>query len=348
MPVFKNDPFPGVDYSAYQSWQKFTTPDGQTYYVVPGNEGYIFDPVASAATGRKVFRRNPKKDFDAEAEKKRQNDELLAQQKYNQSLAGQAVPVALSTGGLIAASQFMPGASGTNALVQAMTEGASGAGMSAGAGATTAADAALSGAGDTSISNFAGSATPYLGAAGTALGAYNAYEGIKKHNPIQAGLGGAGAGLGINAMGYALGPWGWAAMAGIPIAASLLGGGGIPGFSHKSTKEIEADRWAGTGANPDIVNAMAGGHDYFAGTGGEKSRDEKFLTPDAIRVNPDNYHAAPDWDQWSKAQQDEFLSTLLNEGKVREKKGGIYYDDARAAELAAQIRAKGQPQTGGR
>lgn len=124
------------------------------------------------------------------------------------------------------------------------------------------------------------------------------------------------------------------------VGAAIGGGLGAiaGGLQKKSTKEIQADRWSATGKtdpNP--------GRDYFAGTGGEQSRDEKFLTPDAIRNNPDNYNNIPNWDSWSKEKQDKFLSTMLAEGKVTERKGGIYYDDARAAQLAAEIGA--QPDT---
>lgn len=341
MARFDKDPFPGTDYSAYQSWEKVTTPDGETYYVVPGHSGYVLDITASNATGRKVFRKNPSNALKQQEQEKANQDKLIAQQQFNQSPAGQLIPVAASTGGLIAASQFMPGASAGSDVVKALADaGALGATQgTGGAGISTPqiVSATSIPTEPTSISNFAGSATPYLGAAGAGLGAYQAYQGIKGGNPVQAGLGGLGAGLGINAMGYALGPWGWAAMAGAPVVASLLGG---DVFGGKSTKEIQADRWKNTNANPEIVAAMAGGHDYFAGTGGEKSRDERFLTPDAIRNNPDNYNNIPDWEKWSKSQQDQFLSTMLNEGKVQEKKGGIYYDDDRAKELADEIRNK--------
>lgn len=84
---------------------------------------------------------------------------------------------------------------------------------------------------ETSISNFAGAATPYLGAAGAAYGAYNAFEGVRKKDPLQAGLGGAGVGLGLNAMGYALGPYGWAAMLAAPAAGALI------------NKWTDKDRW---------------------------------------------------------------------------------------------------------
>lgn len=148
---------------------------------------------------------------------------------------------------------------------------------------------------------------------------------------LQGGLGGGGLG--------------YTAAELIAPGSGLLGAGigGVLGLgagllNKKSTKEIQADRWKAAGvADPNP------GRDYFAGTGGEQSRDESFLTPDAIRSNPDNYNNVPNWDSWSKEKQDKFLSTLLAEKKVTERKGGIYYDDARAQQLAAEIGA--QPDT---
>lgn len=89
------------------------------------------------------------------------------------------------------------------------------------------------------LSNALGSATPYLGAAGAALGAYGAFQGIKNKNPLGAALGGGGIGLGLNAMGYALGPVGWAAALGAPALLAL----GNKFFDQKSTKEYQQERW---------------------------------------------------------------------------------------------------------
>lgn len=174
-----------------------------------------------------------------------------------------------------------------------------------------------------------------LGAVGTAYGGYQALQGIKKKNPLQAGMGGVGAGLGLNAMGLALGPMGWAAIAGAPVAAALAN----KVLDKKSTKQIQSDRWKAVGMED------RGPRDFFAGTGGEKSRDESFLTADAIRENPDNYRAAEDFGRWSRAQQDKFLNTLLKEKAVDERQGGIYLNDERAKQLADQIRAEGPGQT---
>jgi hypothetical protein len=123
----------------------------------------------------------------------------------------------------------------------------------------------------------------------------------------------------------------------IGAGVGALAGGASHILNRPTTKEIEADRWSSLGLS-DIGNARKG-QDYFAGTGGEKNRDERFLTADAIRVNPDNYNNIPDWNRWNRGQQDVFLNEMLRQGKVREKKGGIYYDDDYAQNLAGQIRS---------
>ena len=160
-----------------------------------------------------------------------------------------------------------------------------------------------------------------------AVGAYDLFA--NKRKGARGALQGATSGA---AMGSYFGPMGAAIGGGVGLGAGLLGGA----LNRKSTKEIEADRWKSIGRE-DLGNARKG-QDYFAGTGGEKSRDERFLTPDAIRVNPDNYNNISDWDNWSRANQDAFLKEMLAQGKVREKKGGIYYDDDYAKQLAGQIR----------
>jgi hypothetical protein len=84
---------------------------------------------------------------------------------------------------------------------------------------------------ETTLSNFAGAATPVLGALGTAAGAYGAYESIKNKDPLGAGLSGAGAGLGLNALGLALGPAGWAAMIAAPVLGAI------------ANKHLDKQRW---------------------------------------------------------------------------------------------------------
>jgi hypothetical protein len=94
---------------------------------------------------------------------------------------------------------------------------------------------------ETTISNFAGSATPYLGAAGTAYGLYNVAKGMQqggnRAGTIQGGLGGLGAGLGLAMMG--LGPAGWLAAGGLAAGAGLPHVSKYLGMQHESTKDYK-------------------------------------------------------------------------------------------------------------
>lgn len=114
MAVFKNDPFPGTNYGQYLNWEKVTTPQGQTLYVVPGFPAYVYDPVASNASGRKVFRANPSQAIQQQQEQQDQQNKIIKQQQYNQSPAGQLTPVIAGTAGTIGAAyainQFGKGA----------------------------------------------------------------------------------------------------------------------------------------------------------------------------------------------------------------------------------------------
>lgn len=126
----------------------------------------------------------------------------------------------------------------------------------------------------TDITNFAGSATPYLGAAGTAIGAYNAYKGIEGKNPMRAGLGGAGAALGLNAMGYALGPYGWAAMVAAPAVGALV------------NKMGDKDRWKTEGKRLDDLRKRGINVPQMEGDSlsGGRSRDQLVAIEEAKKA----------------------------------------------------------------
>lgn len=167
---------------------------------------------------------------------------------------------------------------------------------------------------------------------GGGAGLYGAYD-LATHD--RGPLGGAAEGA---ASGALIGTY---VVPGIGTGVGAAVGGGlglVKGLMEKpSTKEIQSGRFKAAGVADPYGKA---GHDFFAGTGGETSRDERFLTPEAIAVNPDNYNAAADFDTWSPEMKTKFLSGMLSAGKVQEKKGGIYYDDAYAKTLADQIRAE--------
>jgi len=147
--IFQNDPFPGTDYTQYASWPKVTTPDGRTFYEVPNYPGYVFDPVASNASGRKVFHANPKLSIEKEQEKEAILKQAAEQQNFNSSLPGQLIPVAAGTAGTIAAAEALrPGPSLVDQALAAkisgtpfpsvpgVTPSASGAAQAAAQGAT--------------------------------------------------------------------------------------------------------------------------------------------------------------------------------------------------------------------
>lgn len=104
MAIFKNDPFGGsVDYTKFLEWEKVTTPAGQVFYVVPGHPAYVYDPVASNASGRKVFRANPSAAISKQEQAERDQKKAQDQQNFNQSPAGQLVPVVAGTAGTVGA-----------------------------------------------------------------------------------------------------------------------------------------------------------------------------------------------------------------------------------------------------
>jgi hypothetical protein len=221
MAQFQNDPFPGTDYTRYLDWPKVTTPDGNVFYEVPGHPGYVLDPVASNATGRKVFRQNPKGAVESQQKEQDAIEKARKAQEFNQSPAGQAIPVALGVGGLVAANQLVgggssaaaqiaaasgaaPGVVSTTAIpsVSAVGGGASGVIPAAGGGSVSAGGAVPAAPGLFSgIGGMTGSAAGLgaLGgiAAGTYLGGKSAYDMLRgKEDDSAAGLIGRGT-LGI-------------------------------------------------------------------------------------------------------------------------------------------------------
>lgn len=251
MAVFQNDPFPGTDYTQYQNWKKVVLPSGQVFYEVPGNPGYVFDPVASSASGRKVFRANPQLAIDEQKKKEDALRKAEEQQEYNNSLLGQATPVALGTAGLIAANQFGGGAAnaaGANLLGQIGAAGAPGAVTNAGAAAAGALSpgtaggfvpgigevAAITPAAEAAASGWSlggiGSAGNYFAPALGAFGAYDALTNDYGTGRSAAQMAGSGALIGS----YFGMPWLGAGIGGaIGLGKSL--------FDQPSTRDIQKE-----------------------------------------------------------------------------------------------------------
>lgn len=212
-------------------------------------------------------------------------------------------------------------------------------------------------------------AAPYAGAAGAGLGAYGVYNATqmndRKKAAISGGLSGAGmgAGLAMAAPLIGLGPLGWGALGLMALGGGALGGGLGAGLAHKSTKERERERWAkATKGNasaqafydqlkqneksqanyngkvnqsyaPDAVGVQDDGNwvnNKFAG-----SRNESDLRPEDIWGSQDFFMNVPDWlTGYSEDQRRRGAQALLDQGLIREKKGGIYFtDDKKATEV---------------
>lgn len=335
MAISSNTPFAGLDFGQFSQWQAIRDPSGQAYYVLPGNPGYVYDPFSSAAAGRPVIYRNPmaavaEREKAIQAEEKARKDELEAQSPINQ-----AIPAVLGTAGTLggmylAKDLFAPAAKeaakevATQTLGEAAADAAMGGGSAMGeamgGGVVDAAAAEATPGLFPGVLANAGSmgALPLAAiAAGTYLGGNAAYDMFKGRKPDLPGR---------VVLGMATG--------GLSEVPGLLGFG-----SQKSTKDIEGNRWEAIGKQ-DLYNTKEG-YD-FGSTNPEfaETRDERFLkASDIYNKTPDIWANNPYWDTWNQDKQMQYLNTLLGQGKVTEKKGGIYFDDDYAKQLAEQMQA---------
>ncbi len=220
MAIVKNDPFPGTDYNKYQEWEKIVLPSGEVFYTVPGNPAYVFDPVASNATGRKVFRRNPKEAIAADQQQKDAQAKAIKQQQFNQSPLGQLLPVGASLGGLYLANKVASGglpslpsldlggsgaaevSTNADSAAQGFFGGSSGAAEGAYQVGTNADGSILMSDGSSLAAEGAGiGAGQVLGAIGAAKGTYDTIKGFQQGGEgVRSGLTTAGAGIGTMLM----------------------------------------------------------------------------------------------------------------------------------------------------
>lgn len=273
MAVYKNDPLGGqVDYSQYKSWPPVIDPStgGIIGYKIPGFPQYLFDEVASNASGRKVLRQNPQAAIEEQQKAQAAQQKALEQQEFNQSPVGQLLPVGASIAGLYAANQFGPQTAAEIAAEevlkqQALSQGAAGASAQGLAGA--AAEGSLMGPAAPTIANggLVGPAAPAapgmfslggIGSAGNyilpavgALGAYNlATEDVSAGRGIlQGAASGAAIGSGFGGVGAIPGA---IIGGGLGLAKSLFG-------QHKSTRQEAADKTSDLLEQSDNPNYQA-------------------------------------------------------------------------------------------
>lgn len=390
----------GVDFSEYMNWRKITAPTGAIYYVVPGT-GYVYDPFLSASKGRPVLWTNPQPSVDEKKKVEDERQAQIDLVKRQASLAGQLLPVVGPAAGTIGAKYAIDAlgpatnveklaeakaaadlsnlggvAQATTPATEAFTQGAglaSQAGEAVGVqslnnggvlmsdGSVTTASALESGA--SSAPAVAPSALSQgLGALGVAAGAYGAYKGFEDKNPLTAGMGGAGIGLGLNSLGYALGPWGWAASLAIPAGLALANKLGDKDMWKTERDKLNKLKESGTYIPDEILQGMpsrgrtkeellgfeqakidAGqyGNTTFAG-----SRKESDLTPQDIWGYSAFAEKDPQWFQRSEAERLSTAQRALDSGAVQEHHGTIDIDWSKMGDgSAAEVQAATPPGT---
>lgn len=194
-----------------------------------------------------------------------------------------------------------------------------------------------------------------LGAAGAAYGAYQAFKGIKDKNPMQAGMGGLGAGLGLNAMGYALGPWGWAATLAAPTALAAMN----KLFDHESTRDVAKrhTKELGKMGQGDVdwgryLGAMREQHNAPPPDpskpfhGGQYSTWDEYKkagldASDLTGVYGNLKSFGPDWSRLNFDQQKAVTQGLIDNDLYKSKKGEVIVtDENRARAVMSDILAK--------
>lgn len=233
-----------------------------------------------------------------------------------------------------------------SALPSALQTGASSSAVPVGTaanGGTLMSDGTIAGS-----ESMLGSAAPYLGAAGAALGAKGIYDATqlknRKSGAISGGISGAGMGLGAAAAMaplLALGPAGWAAMA---LGGGALGAG-MGGVMARESTDDKSKRRFGTlegmaedAAWKDIVN-----------TGRQESVDDRDTwdlgddTSDApIDLMTRSYGVlntfGPEWAGVDPAKRQEVVSRMVGEGLINSKQGDYLVENQdRAKEIYNEV-----------
>lgn len=181
MAIVKANPFPEVDFTNYTTFEKLTLPNGEVLYKIPGHPGYVVNPAASNASGKIVIRPNPSDAIEDEKQAKDLAKKQADQAEFNNSPAGQLLPVAAGTAGTVI---------GINALAPSAAAAATPAAIAA-AAPSAVAGAAPAIAGGASAAIPGAAAAPIAGEAATAA-------------PAAASIGGLGvlpaAGVGVAAL----------------------------------------------------------------------------------------------------------------------------------------------------
>lgn len=373
MARFDKDPFPGTDYSRYLEWNPVQTPSGEVYYEVPGYPGYVFDPVASNATGRKVFRRNPKKEIEEIQSQQELRDKAIKQEQAARSPLNQLMPVGASALGTIAVNQLSPvktdpiqtavaemlksrsgdiasqtvnavpatqqlpqvGALSSPTPIGTAVDG----GTLMSDGSVMAADAPWFGSGGSLFNTQASLANPAsLGAlniAGGALGAYGAYNASKMQNKRQGIMSGAASGA---AAGASLAP----ATLGLSVPIGAIIGALAGAAAHETTKHRSQRRYGELGSMggssnfQDLVNR--GAQESLSGADTWDLGDDKSQAP--IDLMTRSYGVlktfGPQWANVSDDKKQAVVRELVNNDLINSKQGDYLIDNPGQAQAIMQ------------
>lgn len=198
-----------------------------------------------------------------------------------------------------------------------------------------------------------------LGAGEIGLGGYEAFQGIKNKNPVQAGLGGLGVVTGINQLGYALGPWGVAASIALPAVIALASKMGDKdrwkeeGDRLKKLKEQGVfipdgllNNLPSKGRSKEELVALATQNGTPQDIKFAQSRDVNDLKGSGQSIIGYSTFAEknPDWFKLPQDKQIAYANQLLDMGLVSEAKGQIKVDWSKAPPMPTLT--GNQPTTG--
>lgn len=201
-----------------------------------------------------------------------------------------------------------------------------------------------------------GSVTPYLGAAGAALGAYGVFNANQAGSAKQGAISGAGlgAGLGMAAPLVGLGPLGWGGLGLMALGGGLLGGGlgGIGRIGDKDMWKTEGNKLKklqdqGVYVPQGLIDSMpqnkgrsteelvarakaSGGNVKFA-----EGRKESDLTPQDIVGYAAFAQNDPDWFKKPLQQRLAVAQQALSSGAVREHHGTVDVDWGKVPDINA-------------
>ena len=218
------------------------------------------------------------------------------------------------------------------------------------ADATEASNQAYNAAGDAATNAAAAPSalSQGLGAAGAAYGTYQALQGVKEGDPMQAGMGGAGAWVGLNAMGMTLGPAGWAMIA-APVALSLVS----KYFDKPSIIEQTKERWGKLSKSEDPATA-AYAQQYQSYLDSDQQKADAGIDFDEAKkqgLKPEQVWGGygmfdtygSDWlNKYSEEQRRQISQRLIDADLVDSRKGDIVLTDKEKAKKIAEEVFTGQ------